>query len=148
VYAFAAFIAGLVFGLGLIVSGMFNPTKVIGFLDLFGRWDPSLALVMAGAIAVGVVAFAIAGRRRTTVIGTPMTLPVARTIDRRLVLGSAVFGVGWGLAGFCPGPALVAIGAGYAKAFVFTLSMVVGMAAFELIERARPPAFVEPTGPQ
>jgi len=92
---------------------------------------------MAGAIAVGVPAFAVAARRSTTLLGTPMLLPAARGIDRRLVLGSVLFGVGWGLAGFCPGPALVALGAGYAKAVVFTVAMVVGMLVFELAERSR-----------
>ena len=150
-YAIAAFVAGLVFGIGLIVSGMFNPAKVLGFLDLFGTWDPSLALVMAGAITVGAAAFAVAARRRTTLLGTPMMLPAARGIDRRLVLGSLLFGVGWGLAGICPGPALVAVGAGYAKAAVFAVSMVLGMLVFELAERSRVQArggFEEPAGPQ
>ena len=150
-YAIAAFVAGLIFGIGLIVSGMFNPAKVLGFLDLFGRWDPSLALVMAGAIAVGVAAFAIAARRRTTLLGTPMLLPAARGIDRRLVLGSVLFGAGGGQAGMCPGPALVAVGAGYAKAVVFTIAMVVGMVIFELVERTRTQAargVEEPAGPQ
>jgi uncharacterized membrane protein YedE/YeeE len=132
--AIAAFIAGLTFGIGLIVSGMANPAKVLGFLDLAGRWDPSLALVMAGAIGVGVVGFAIAGRRTQTLLATPLSLPKARDIDRRLVLGSLVFGLGWGLAGFCPGPALVALGAGYAKAMVFVAAMVGGMLLFELLE--------------
>ena len=136
-YALFAFVAGLVFGIGLLVSGMVNPAKVIGFLDLAGRWDPSLALVMAGAVAIGAVGFVIAGRRKTTVLGTPMLLPTTRTIDRRLVVGGTVFGVGWGLAGFCPGPAIAALGAGYAKAAVFVVAMLLGMGAFELIERHR-----------
>ncbi len=150
-YAIAAFVAGLVFGIGLIVSGMFSPAKVLGFLDLFGSWDPSLALVMVGAIVVAVGAFAVAARRRTTLLGTPMRLPTARGIDRRLVLGSLLFGVGWGLAGFCPGPALVAVGAGYAKAIVFAVSMVFGMLVFELAEwfKVRAPRGVEElAGPQ
>src|SRR2546427_13008210 len=105
-YTAASFAAGFVFGLGLLVSGMVNPAKVLGFLDLAGAWDPSLALVMAGAVVVGAIAFALAGRRVSTLLGTPMTLPATRTIDARLVLGSLAFGVGWGLAGFCPGPAL------------------------------------------
>jgi uncharacterized membrane protein YedE/YeeE len=137
VYSFVAFGAGLVFGIGLVVSGMANPAKVLGFLDLFGRWDPSLALVMAGAIGVSLPAFALAGRRTQTFLATPLKLPAARDIDKRLVLGSVAFGIGWGLAGFCPGPALVAIGAGQAKALVFVGAMLAGMAAFELVERAR-----------
>jgi uncharacterized membrane protein YedE/YeeE len=137
VYSLVAFGAGLVFGIGLVLSGMANPAKVLGFLDLFGRWDPSLALVMAGAIAVSLPAFALAGRRTQTFLLTPLQLPTARNIDKRLVLGSIAFGIGWGLAGFCPGPALVAIGAGQAKALVFVGAMLAGMAAFELVERAR-----------
>lgn len=149
-YAIAAFVAGLVFGIGLIVSGMFSPAKVLGFLDASGRWDPSLALVMAGAVVVAFGAFVVAARRRTTLLGTPMRLPTARGIDRRLVLGSLVFGVGWGLAGFCPGPALVAAGAGYTKAVVFAVAMVVGMVVFELAEwsKLRAPGGVEEPGPQ
>ena len=132
-----AFVAGLVFGLGLIVAGMVNPAKILGFLDIAGTWDPSLALVMAGAIAVGLVAFALARQQTLSVLGLPMQLPSQRTVDARLVGGSLVFGIGWGLAGFCPGPAIVALGAGYAKAAVFVLAMLLGMGAFELIERHR-----------
>lgn len=145
-YVVFAFVAGLVFGIGLLVSGMVNPAKVLGFLDLAGRWDPSLGLVMAGAVAIGAIGFAIAGRRMTTVLGTPMLLPTVRTIDGRLVVGSAVFGVGWGLAGFCPGPAAVALGAGQLKAIVFVAAMVAGMLTFEWIEgmRARSTARLEP----
>jgi uncharacterized membrane protein YedE/YeeE len=135
--ALTALLAGLVFGIGLIVSGMVNPAKVLGFLDLAGKWDPSLALVMAGAIAVGALAFALAAKRNQTLLGTPMLLPSDRRIDRRLVLGSLLFGVGWGLAGFCPGPALVALGAGYAKAVVFVVAMLAGMLIFEWAERMR-----------
>jgi uncharacterized membrane protein YedE/YeeE len=134
---FTSLLAGLVFGLGLIVSGMANPAKVIGFLNLAGPWDPSLAFVMAGAIAVGAVAFFVARRRSVSLLGAAMKLPTARDIDRRLVLGSLVFGVGWGLAGFCPGPALVALGMGEFKAMVFVAAMLVGMGAFELLERRR-----------
>jgi uncharacterized membrane protein YedE/YeeE len=125
--ALIALVAGLVFGSGLIVSGMANPAKVLGFLDITGRWDPSLALVMAGAIAVGAAGFAFAGRRTQTILRTPMHLPTRRDIDRRLVAGSLLFGVGWGLAGFCPGPALVAVGAGSLKALAFVGAMLVGM---------------------
>jgi uncharacterized membrane protein YedE/YeeE len=131
----AALLSGLVFGLGLLLSGMANPAKVLGFLDLAGAWDPSLALVMAGAIAVGFIAFRVAGGRATSFLGAPMGLPVARHIDRRLIGGSLAFGVGWGLAGFCPGPALVALGMGEAKALVFVAAMLAGMGLFELFER-------------
>lgn len=130
-------LAGLVFGLGLILSGMADPAKVLGFLDLFGAWDPSLALVMGGAIAVGLPAFALVRRRSVSLLGAPMRLPTARTIDRRLVGGSVLFGIGWGIAGFCPGPALVALGMGLAPALIFVAAMLVGMGVFELIERRR-----------
>ncbi|RQR66746.1 hypothetical protein DIE19_04110 [Burkholderia sp. Bp9126] len=132
-----AFIAGLVFGGGLVVSGMANPQKVLGFLDLAGRWDPSLAFVMAGATGVGVLAFAWARRRTKSWLGLPMPLPTARAVSVRLVAGSAAFGAGWGLAGFCPGPALVSIGFGSAKGIGFVVAMLAGMAAFEWIERRR-----------
>lgn len=133
--ALFSFLAGLVFGIGLIVSGMSNPAKVLGFLDLAGKWDPSLALVMGGAIAVGLGAFALTKRRQTTWLGLPMLLPAARHIDRRLVMGSLLFGVGWGVAGICPGPALVLVGAGVWKGLIFTVAMLAGMALFELLER-------------
>lgn len=134
------FAVGLMFGLGLIVSGMTDPGKVIGFLDLAGLWDPSLAFVMGGAILVGLLAFAVAKKRTTSFLGGAMQLPTARDIDKRLVIGSMVFGVGWSLAGFCPGPAIVSMGAGEPKAFVFVLAMLAGMALFELLEsRTRPP---------
>ena len=128
-------LTGVVFGIGLIVSGMADPAKVLGFLDLAGAWDPSLAFVMAGAIAVGVVAFAVARRRTVSLLGAEMKLPTARRIDLRLVTGSVVFGIGWGVAGFCPGPGLVALGMGEIKAAVFVAAMLVGMGVFELLER-------------
>ena len=130
-------ITGLVFGIGLIVSGMADPAKVLGFLDLTGLWDPSLALVMAGAIGVGALAFAIAGRRTTSLIGLDMKLPTSRQLDRRLLAGSVVFGVGWGIAGFCPGPGMVALGMGETKALIFVAAMIAGMGIFEVIERRR-----------
>jgi uncharacterized membrane protein YedE/YeeE len=135
--SFFAFVAGVVFGLGLIAAGMVNPAKILGFLDLAGKWDPSLALVMAGAIAVGLVAFALARRRTVSALGLPMQLPTASALDARLVGGSLMFGIGWGLAGFCPGPAIVALAAGHAKAAVFVVAMLLGMGAFELIQRNR-----------
>lgn len=129
------FLVGLLFGLGLIISGMTDPGKVIGFLDLAGNWDPSLAFVMGGAILVGIGAFAIAKRRTTTFLGGGLNLPTSQDIDRRLVGGGLAFGAGWGLAGFCPGPAIVALGAGHAEAAVFVLAMLVGMLIFEFAER-------------
>lgn len=132
---FTAWLTGLLFGLGLILSGMTNPAKVLGFLDLAGAWDPSLALVMGGAIAVGLPGFALAKRLQLSWLKQPMHLPTATAIDRRLVLGSLSFGAGWGLAGYCPGPALVALGNGQQPALVFGLAMVAGMALFNVLER-------------
>ena len=131
----AAFAAGLIFGLGLIVSGMADPSKIIGFLDLAGRWDPSLAFVMIGALLIGFIAFRVARPRTMAFLGGAMRLPTARDIDRRLVLGSLVFGVGWGLAGFCPGPAVVSLASGQEKAVVFVLAMLAGMALYALVQR-------------
>jgi len=127
----------LLFGIGLMVSGMANPAKVLGFLDLAGTWDPSLAFVMVGAIAIGSLAFFLAKRRKRSLLGLPVQLPASTTVTPRLVLGSAAFGIGWGLAGFCPGPALVALGAGYPKAVGFVAAMVAGMLVFEVLERAK-----------
>lgn len=136
---FFSLLAGAVFGIGLLVSGMANPAKVLGFLDLGGSWDPSLAFVMAGAIAVGAVAFALARHRSTSLLGLPMRLPASREVDRRLAIGSLLFGAGWGIAGFCPGPALVAVGLGEGKALLFVAAMLGGMVLFELLQpRSRP----------
>jgi len=130
-----ALLAGLIFATGLIVSGMANPAKVLGFLDIAGNWDPSLAFVMAGAIAVGSVGFAIARRLKRSLFNAPMALPTAMRIDRRLLAGSAMFGAGWGLAGFCPGPALVSAGSGEFKAMLFVIAMLGGMKIFTLAEQ-------------
>ena len=137
-----AFLTGLVFGLGLILSGMTDPSKVIGFLDLAGNWDPSLAFVMGGAILVGAIAYRFAEDRKTSFLGEAMRLPTARQIDRRLVLGGLAFGAGWGLAGYCPGPALVSVMQGGTKPLIFVLAMIAGMAVFEIqgrIAQARRP---------
>lgn len=139
-HRFFEFLAGLLFGLGLILAGMTDPGKVQGFLDVTGPWDPSLLFVMGGAILVGVGAFALARRRTTAFLGGAMHLPTRRDIDRRVVIGSLVFGAGWGLAGFCPGPALVALGAGHWQALVFTLAMLAGMAVYELAAQPASPA--------
>jgi uncharacterized protein len=133
--ALSAFAAGLVFGIGLILSGMTDPGKVIGFLDVAGRWDPSLAFVMGGAILVGFFAFRLAGARGKAFLGGAMHLPQRRDIDARLVAGSVVFGIGWGLAGFCPGPALVAFGAGIDQAALFVAAMLAGMVIYDAAER-------------
>jgi uncharacterized membrane protein YedE/YeeE len=130
-----AFAAGLVFGIGLIVSGMSDPSKVLGFLDLAGGWDPSLAFVMGGAVLVGLAAFRIAGKRQRTLLGGALHLPTATRIDRRLVLGGLTFGVGWGLAGYCPGPALASLASGRSEPLIFSAAMLAGMAIFELLER-------------
>ena len=131
----ASFIVGLVFGLGLLLSRMSDPAKVLGFLDLAGRWDPSLGLVMAGAITVGLPVFAIASRRQRSLLGAEMKLPTSRQIDGRLIGGSLLFGIGWGIAGFCPGPALVALSIGGWKATTFVLAMIAGMGIFEWLQR-------------
>lgn len=130
-----ALASGLVFGLGLIAGGMTDPAKVKGFLDLFGAWDPSLAFVMAGAIAIGVCGFAVARRRTRAWSGDVIEIPARQAIDARLVGGGVLFGVGWGIAGFCPGPAIVAMGAGLGDAWVFGLAMCAGIA---LHDRLRP----------
>lgn len=140
----ASFVCGLIFGIGLILAGMANPAKVIAFLDLAGQWDPSLAFVMGGGIAVASGAFAVAGRRARSLLGAPMQIPGRRDLEPRLILGSLAFGAGWGLAGFCPGPALVALGAGLPPAANFVGAMLVGMLGYELINRARLSAPAQP----
>ena len=130
-----ALLTGLIFGLGLIISGMTDPSKVIGFLDLAGKWDPSLALVMGGAILPGIFAFRFATTRQQAILGGPMRLATARHIDRRLVLGGLAFGVGWGLAGYCPGPALASLATGGSKPLIFTIAMLAGMGIFEIQDR-------------
>ena len=134
-HRFAEFVVGLLFGWGLLIAGMTDPGKVIGFLDLAGAWDPSLAFVMGGGILVGLFGFTVAKRRTTSFLGSAMHLPTSRDIDRRLVWGSLTFGAGWGLAGFCPGPGIVAMGAGEPKAALFVLAMMAGMLVFEGLDR-------------
>ena len=135
--AVAPLLAGLVFGIGLIAAGMTDPYKVLAFLDLAGAWDPSLALVMGGAIAVALVPFGWAKRHRRTVIGEPVQWPAARAIDARLLGGGALFGIGWGLAGLCPGPAVVALAAGLEGVWVFVLAMLAGLLAVDLVDARR-----------
>jgi uncharacterized membrane protein YedE/YeeE len=130
------FLVGWVFGMGLLISGMTDPGKVQGFLDLFGVWDPSLAFVMGGGVMVGLVGFTLAKKRTSSFLGSAMHWPTAKDIDRRLVLGSLTFGAGWGLAGFCPGPAIVSLGAGESKAALFVVAMMAGMLVYEVMERA------------
>ncbi|WP_312937125.1 DUF6691 family protein [Stutzerimonas nitrititolerans] len=132
-----AFAAGLIFGMGLLLAGMADPAKVLGFLDLFGRWDPSLGLVMAGAIAVAIVPMQWARRQQRSLLGAPMQLPLRRRPDRRLIGGSLLFGIGWGIAGICPAPALSLLLAGYWQAFLFVLAMLAGMGLFSALESRR-----------
>ena len=129
------FILGLLFGLGLLISGMTDPSKVLGFLDLSGTWDPSLVFVMGGGVIVGLLGFAWAKKRNTSLSGQAFQWPDLVHIDRPLVLGSLMFGVGWGLAGFCPGPALVSMAAGHDKALVFVLAMVAGMSLQDRLKK-------------
>lgn len=130
-----ALLAGLIFGLGLLLAGMANPAKVLGFLDLAGAWDPSLALVMAGAIALAALPMSWAKRRRQSLLGAPMQIPQKRELDRRLILGSLLFGIGWGIAGICPGPALAILLTGHWQAWLFAAAMLAGMGLFEVLER-------------
>lgn len=129
----AAFAAGLIFGLGLIISQMINPAKVLAFLDVIGRWDPSLAFVMAGAIAISGLGYLVARQCGAPILAAELQVPKRHALDARLVTGASIFGVGWGLAGLCPGPAVLALTLGGSKAFVFFAAMLVGMAAFALL---------------
>jgi hypothetical protein len=135
-----ALVAGLVFGAGLTVSQMVDPGKVLGFLDfagmLRGTWDPSLAFVMGGALAVSAPAYYIAQRRGQAALG-PLFIPARRRLDKRLAVGAVVFGIGWGLVGFCPGPAVTALGFGVGKAVVFFAAMLGGMAIYEALAAPR-----------
>ena len=123
---------GVLFGWGLIISGMSNPQKILGFLDLAGNWDPSLMFVMMGAVIVGLAGFYVVSKRTEAFFGGALHIPTRRDITKPLIIGSLIFGAGWGIAGFCPGPALVALGAGHLKALVFLIAMLVGM---ELCDR-------------
>jgi len=149
--AFLAALSGLLFGIGLIVSGMTDPAKVKGFLDLAGAWDLSLGLVMGGAIAVAVGAFALAKRRERSWTGQRIELPRATAIDTRLLGGGVLFGMGWGVAGYCPGPALVALagwGPGSASAGLFVLAMLAGMGLHDrFLSRPRGNVRTEATAP-
>lgn len=132
-----AFLAGLIFGIGLLTAGMANPAKVLAFLDLGGAWDPSLALVMAAAIGVAFLPFSWARTQRVSVLGAPIQLPGKRELDRRLIGGSLLFGIGWGIAGICPGPAVALLLTGRWQALLFTLAMLAGMLMFAALERRR-----------
>ena len=138
--ALVAFACGLVFGLGLVVSGMADPAKVLAFLDVTGRFDPSLLVVMGSALAVSAIGYAIARRRTASYMGCAFDVPASRTLDRRLVAGAIVFGIGWGIAGVCPGPGFVVLGAGRLEGGVFVAAMLAGMGVFELLERRHVPS--------
>jgi len=130
-------LCGLVFSAGLAVSGMTNPAKVLGFLDVLGRWDPTLAFVMAGALAVSAAGFALSRRRRRPWLASAFAIPSRRDLDARLVGGAALFGIGWGMVGVCPGPALANLGRGSGEAVLFVGAMVAGMALHRLATRER-----------
>jgi uncharacterized membrane protein YedE/YeeE len=132
-----AFFAGLIFGLGLLLAGMANPAKVLAFLDVAGAWDPSLALVMGGAIAVAVIPLNWARKNKQSFLGARIQLPVKRGLDPRLIGGSLVFGVGWGIAGICPGPAVAILLTGHWQIIIFVLAMLAGMYLFSALESRR-----------
>lgn len=125
---YSQYLIGVLFGLGLIISGMSNPQKILNFLDITGNWDPSLIFVMGGAILVGLGGFFLVSKRSEAFFGGALHIPTRRDISKPLVIGSLIFGAGWGIAGFCPGPAIVALGAGHLKALAFILAMLAGMA--------------------
>jgi uncharacterized membrane protein YedE/YeeE len=125
--------AGTLFGLGLAVSGMVDPAKIIGFLDFAGEWDPTLGFVMGGALLVAIPAFRLILRRPHPLLADEFDLPTKKEVDSRLLAGSAIFGLGWGLAGFCPGPAVAALASGLAPVFAFVAAMIAGMAVYKWI---------------
>lgn len=138
------FVIGLIFGIGLVVSGMANPAKVINFLDLAGSWDPSLAFVMGGAVMVAFFGYRLVLKREAPIFGAAFHLPKRSDVDTRLLVGSAIFGIGWGLGGFCPGPAITALGLGAPGTLAFVPAMLVGMwAARNLAGRHSPPAAIQ-----
>ena len=127
-------LAGLLFGIGLLISGMTDPTKVQGFLDVFGAWDISLALVMSGGLIVAIVGVQLAKRQQSSWIGTLIELPSKTTINKKLLIGAMLFGIGWGLVGICPGPGIVLLGTGQWQAYVFIPAMIVGMLVYQWLE--------------
>jgi uncharacterized membrane protein YedE/YeeE len=135
----SAFLSGLLFGLGLIISQMVDPAKVLGFLDIFGAWDPSLAFVMGGAVVVSALGYQIAKRRGVPVLAPRLEIPDRHDLDQHLIGGAALFGIGWGLVGLCPGTALVALTFGPWQVLVFVAAMIAGMALF----RIRPPKWLQ-----
>jgi len=134
---FFSWLVGLIFGIGLIIAGMTNPTKVLSFLDVAGLWDPSLAFVMIGGIFIASLGFLVAKKRTKSFLGSQLHIPTDRKIDRPLIIGGAIFGLGWGIAGICPGPALVLVGGGVHKGIIFFVAMLLGMALFEKFIRPK-----------
>ncbi|MBX9917387.1 DUF6691 family protein [Nitrosomonas sp. Is35] len=132
--SFIALIAGIIFGFGIIGSGMVNPALVLAFLDVTGDWDATLLWVMGGAVTVGTVAFMLARKREQSYLGLPMQIPGVAKVDSRLLLGSLLFGIGWGIAGICPGPALVLMGTGNGDALVFLVAMLLGMGIYQIMQ--------------
>ncbi|HEF8774888.1 DUF6691 family protein [Providencia manganoxydans] len=130
-----ALISGLLFGLGLLLAGMGNPAKILGFLDVTGNWDPSLLVTMAVAMVVSAIAFAIAKKRKMSVLNCPIQIPQNTKIDKPLIIGSVLFGLGWGIAGICPGPALLLTGMGVTEGIIFTLAMIAGMSIFQIFKK-------------
>lgn len=133
--AITALLAGILFGAGLALSGMMNPAKVIGFLDITGNWDPSLAFVMGGALAIMAIGYQIARRRQRPALDESFHYPTSTAVDRRLVAGAALFGVGWGISGLCPGPALAGLVTGTPEILTFVAAMAVGMVLSRLVVR-------------
>lgn len=141
-----ALTAGFIFGLGLIISQMIDPEKVLAFLDVAGRWDPSLAFVLAGAATVSALGYILSRRRRAPLLAAQFEISKRRDLDARLIVGAALFGVGWGLVGLCPGPAIVALPGGGLQGLMFFAAMLAGMAAFRLLPStvAGPPSPLRP----
>jgi uncharacterized membrane protein YedE/YeeE len=135
-HALGAFAAGLLFGVGLVLSGMTQPQKVLGFLDVFGRFDASLLFVMGGAVGVHALAYRLITRRNAPLFASVFALPTRRDVDAKLLLGAAIFGVGWGLSGYCPGPSIVSLAAGATPVVVFVLAMLAGMLITAKLEGA------------
>lgn len=130
-----ALISGLLFGFGLLIAGMGNPAKNLGFLDITGNWDPSLLVTMAVAMVVSAIAFAIAKKRKMSVLNCPIQIPQNTKIDSPLIVGSVLFGLGWGIAGICPGPALLLTGMGVTEGIIFTLAMIAGMSIYQIFKK-------------
>ncbi|MFK9071990.1 MULTISPECIES: DUF6691 family protein [Proteus] len=134
---FVAFLCGLLFSAGLIVGGMSNPQKILAFLDITGNWDPSLLIIMGAGLVVSVIGYQLTRRRQQSVLACPLNIPTNKVIDKPLGLGSALFGLGWGLAGICPGPGLVLVGAGFYQGILFVLAMIVGWLFVGLFRKAQ-----------